>query len=119
MPHLAQPSYVPALGEAKKNLTLHRPRQRRGPQRRHRAWRCEWCGAICGREGCKDRRAALTTYTKHTVVPERRYDVAPGARMFTPTEAHKILASEPAPESPVPPQQWAPPYPVDVESVIA
>lgn len=85
-------SYVPAAGRAKTDLHLHRPRKRLGLHRRKRAYQCEWCREVYGREGCANRRRSLRLWETATTPVERAALAREDMCLFTRTEAHKILS---------------------------
>lgn len=86
------PSYVPAAGPAKTRLHLHMPIKRMGFHRKKRAYRCDWCREVCGREGCADRIQALRRWESATPPVERARVAREDRYLFTETDAHDILS---------------------------
>lgn len=107
-------SYVPAAGRAKTDLHLHRPRKRLGLHRRTRAYRCEWCREVSGREGCANRQRSLRLWETATTPVERAALARQDTYLLTVPEAHEILSLAEAETVPVfapTPSPWAPnPY---------
>jgi hypothetical protein len=115
MPYLVpMPSYVPAAGHAMTKLHLHKPRRRRGLHRKKHAYRCDWCGQVCGREGCTTRLDRLAAWEAATP-PSARIQAAREDRyLFSGTEAQEILSLAQAEAKPVgiPAQRLPQPYPM-------
>lgn len=108
-------SYVPAVGEAKLNLHLHMPIKRLGLHRKKYAYRCDWCGEVCGREGCADRLTHLQKLEAATTPAERRRAAREYRYLFTETEAQEILSLAQAESqwAQVPAQREPLPYPME------
>jgi hypothetical protein len=91
------------------------PIKRMGIHRKKRAYRCDWCREVCGREGCEDRVQALRRWESATAPVERAREAREDYYLFTETEAHEILslAAVETPWARVPAQREPQPYPME------